>query len=64
MPMKSEICRPVRYCGTVSANSRMISGEISAKITPSMPSKPQPRPLATAMCRCVGVMRLSSATAR
>jgi hypothetical protein len=64
MPMKSEICRPVRYSGTVSAKSLMINGDTSAKMTPSMPSNPQPRPLAVATCQCVGVMRLSSATAR
>ena len=34
----------------LSPKSLMISGEARAKITPSMPSKPQPRPLATAMC--------------
>ena len=64
MPMKSEICRPVRYSGTVSAKSLMTSGDTSAKMTPSIPSNPQPRPLATAMCLCVGVTWLSTATAR
>ena len=42
----------------------MISGEASAKITPSMPSKPQPSPLAIAICQCVGVTRVWSLAAR
>ncbi|MGY3133208.1 hypothetical protein ACVWZM_003890 [Bradyrhizobium sp. USDA 4501] len=39
-------------------------GEISAKITPSMPSKPQPSALAVAICQCVFVISVVSATAR
>ena len=50
MPTNSAICRPERYSGSVTPNSLISSGVASAKITPSMPSKPQPRPLAMAMC--------------
>ncbi len=58
-------CRLHRYSGIVSENSRITSGEISAKITPSMPSKPQPAALAVAMCQWVFVsLSPDSATAR
>ncbi|MGY4317348.1 hypothetical protein [Bradyrhizobium sp. JR3.5] len=39
-------------------------GEISAKITPSMPSNPQPSALAVAMCQWVLVSSVLPATAR
>ena len=64
MPKNNAICRPERYSGTVSANSLITNGEISAKITPSMPSKPQPSALAVAMCQCVLVISPLPATAR
>jgi hypothetical protein len=54
----------VRYSGSVTPKSLMISGVASAKITPSMPSKPQPSPLAIAMCQCVRVMRVESLALR
>ncbi len=49
MPMKMAICRPERHCDSETPNSLISSGVASAKITPSMPSNPQPRPLAMAM---------------
>ena len=64
MPTASAICAPVRYSGMVSENSLITMGEIRAKTTPSIPSKPQPRPLAVAICQCVLVILLSSVTAR
>jgi hypothetical protein len=48
----------------VSENSLITIGATSAKITPSMPSKPQPSALAAAMCQCVFEMSVPSVTAR
>ena len=64
MPTNSAICRPERYSGSVSENSLITIGETSAKITPSMPSKPQPSALAIAICQCVFVICVPPATAR
>jgi hypothetical protein len=64
IPTNKATCRPERYSGTVSENSLITSGEIRAKITPSMPSKPQPRALAVAICQCVFEISVPSVTAR
>jgi hypothetical protein len=64
MPTKSAICMPERYSGRFSENSLITIGETSAKITPSMPSKPQPSALAMATCQCVLVTSAPPATAR
>ena len=64
MPTSMAICTPVRYSGRPTANSVMTIGATSAKIAPSMPSKPQPRPLAQAMCQCVPVSVFCCATLR
>jgi hypothetical protein len=49
MPTQMAICRPERHSDSVTPNSLISKGVANAKITPSMPSKPQPRPLAMAM---------------
>jgi len=64
MPTNKAICRPERYSGTVSENSLITIGETSAKITPSIPSKPQPSALATAICQWVFETFVPSLTAR
>jgi hypothetical protein len=64
MPTNNDICRPERYSGTLSENSLITIGATSAKITPSMPSKPQPSALAAAMCQCVFETSVPSVTAR
>ena len=64
MPTNKAIRRPERYSGTVSENSLITIGDTSAKITPSMPSKPQPSALAMATCQCVLVTSVPPATAR
>ena len=56
IPISSQIWMPLRHSGMVRPKSLMISGVTRAKITPSMPSKPQPRKLAEPMCQCVLVM--------
>ena len=63
MPTSMEICTPVRYSPRPTANSCMTSGATSAKIAPSMPSNPQPRPFAQAMCQWVEVSRPSGCAA-
>jgi hypothetical protein len=64
MPTNNAICKPERYSGTLSENSLITIGDTSAKITPSMPSNPQPSALAVAICQCVFEMSVPSATAR
>jgi hypothetical protein len=64
MPTSIAICTPERYCGRVRANSAITIGATRAKIAPSIPSKPQPRPLAQAMCQCVRMTRSCCAALR
>ena len=64
MPTNNAICRPERYSGTVSENSLITIGDTSAKITPSIPSKPQPSALAVAICQWILETFVPSATAR
>jgi hypothetical protein len=64
MPTNKAIRRPERYSGTVTENSLITIGDTSAKITPSMPSKPQPNALAVAICQWVFETFVPSVTAR
>ena len=55
MPMKIATCTPQRHSLRVTPNSLIRIGLARAKMIPSIPSKPQPRPFATAMWTCVRV---------